>query len=400
MQLHSVRRLPVLILGLVALGAATLLTVQQGHTQSECAPRNINNARVWETDFCQSNIDIASEVRWGGVPRDGIPPIDNPEFESIEDASEWLRDRSPVISFELDGDARAYPLAILTRHEIVNDRFGETPVAVTFCPLCNSAIVFERQINDTELRLGVSGYLRNSDLIMWDDQTESWWQQLTGEGIVGEFTGEQLTILPSQVVSFEAFREQFPDGVVLDDGNRSYGINPYTGYDSTDRPFLFDGQVDDRLDSATDRVLAGTIGGQPIAYPFDALAEEQVINDTVGDEPVVAIWQPGKASALDQAVIAESRDVGMATLYSRVIEAPADVDELDVDDDGNTVLTFIIDDEGVIRDEQTNSTWDIFGTAEDGPLADVELRQELAAPHFWFAWAAFEPETLVYGIDD
>ncbi len=237
--------------------------------------------------------------------------------------------------------------------------------------------------------MGVSGFLRNSDLIMWDDQTQSWWQQFTGEAIIGEYTGTTLDVLPSQMVGFSTFVEQFPDGVILNRESSdqvpatSYGTNPYRGYDSTDDPFLFQGDVDDRL-FATERVLAGTIQGEAMAYPFPALSEAFVINDTIGDRNVVAFWQPGKVSALDQSNIDDSRDVGMAALFRREI-------------DGQT-LTFTSDGD-TIQDEETGSTWNVFGTAIAGELQGTQLRQELFAPHFWFAWAAFHPETAIYGIE-
>lgn len=339
-----------------------------------------------ETNFCEFSIDFG-EVISGGVGPDGIPPIDDPNFDSIEEASEWLQDQSPVIAFELDGEARAYPLAILTRHEIVNDVIGESeiPVAVTYCPLCNSAIVFERTVDGEVLRFGVSGFLRNSDLIMWDNETKSWWQQLTGEGIVGDFTGTQLEVVPSLVVGFAQFVEQFPEGVVLSPDGRNYGINPYVNYDTTEQPFLFLGEIDDRLDTATERVLAGVIDGEAIAYPFSILEEVQVINDTVGERDVVAFWQPGKASALDQNLIDDSRDVGTAGLFRRDVEGE--------------ILTFSVDEDGAIIDDQTGSTWNVFGRATSGELEGTQLRQELAAPHLWFAWAAFRPETTVYELD-
>jgi len=339
--------------------------------------------RVWDkTDFCQSQAGVFEEIISGGVGRDGIPPIDNPTFESIADASTWLQPQSPVIAFELDGTARAYPLAILTRHEIVNDVVADVPVAVTFCPLCNSAVVFDRTVDGQILRFGVSGLLRNSDLIMWDDLTQSWWQQFTGEGIVGSYTGTELTLLPSQVVGFGAFVEQYPDGEVLARGGGTYATNPYVGYDSSAQPFLFRGELDDRL-FATERILGALIGGEAVAYPFPALAEAIVINDTVGGVDVVAFWQPGATSALDQSSIDASRDVGMAALYSREL-------------DGQT-LTFSVDADGAIRDDQTGSAWNVFGTATDGEFSGSQLRQQFAFPHFWFAWAAFRPETSIYG---
>lgn len=338
--------------------------------------------RVWDkTDFCQYQEGVFDEIISGGVGRDGIPPIDNPTFESIAEASTWLQPQSPVIAFESDGITRAYPLAILTRHEIVNDIVNDVAVAVTFCPLCNSAVVFDRTVDGQVLRFGVSGLLRNSDLIMWDDVTQSWWQQFTGEGIVGSYTGTQLTLLPSQVVGFGAFVEQYPNGDVLSRNGRTYATNPYVGYDSSSQPFLFRGELDERL-FATERVLGTVLGGEAVAYPFPVLAEAIVINDTVGGIDVVAFWQPGAASALDQSSIDGSRDVGMAALYSRQL-------------DGQT-LTFSVDASGAIRDDQTGSAWNVFGTATDGELSGSQLRQELAFPHFWFAWAAFRPETSIY----
>jgi hypothetical protein len=380
-----------MVLGVVA-GLALLGMVltrsRDSEAQMSCDDPPIDTRRlsvVWDkTDFCTYQEGIYDEIISGGVPRDGIPPIDDPEFESIEAADEWLEPQSPVIALVVGEVARAYPLAILTRHEIVNDVIGDRPVAVTFCPLCNSAIVFDRRVDGETLRFGVSGLLRNSDLVMWDDRTQSWWQQFTGEGIVGAYTGRQLEWLPSQIVGFGAFADHYPDGQVLSRQGRSYGTNPYVGYDTNSQPFLFVGEPDDRL-FPTARVLAGIIGGQPIAYPFSVLAEERVINDTVGGLAVAAFWQPGAASALDRTQIDDSEDVGMAALFSR-------------DLDGQE-LTFYVDDEGLIRDTQTESQWNVFGTAVSGELAGKQLQQWLAAPHFWFAWAAFRPETSVYGLD-
>jgi hypothetical protein len=353
-----------------------------------------------QTDFCQHTVPY-SEIRSGGVPPDGIPPIDAPVFETVEAAGAWLQPQSPVIALQIDGDARAYPLAILTWHEIVNDVVAGVPVAVTFCPLCNSAIAFDRRVpaapaapDDGEtrvLRFGVSGNLRNSDLIMWDDATQSWWQQLTGEGIVGVYAGTQLDFIATQVVGYGDFAAQYPDGQVLarETGfTRSYGSNPYVGYDSSEQPFLFDGAIDPRL-PATAHVLAGLVGQDadgapvPIAYPFDVLAQQQVINDEVGGAAVVAFWQDGVTSALDARSIDDSRVVGTAALYSR--------------DVNGEILTFALAEDGRIRDEQTGSTWNVFGRAESGPLAGTQLFRVIAGPHFWFAWAAFRPETQVYG---
>jgi Protein of unknown function (DUF3179) len=345
------------------------------------------NVDFWElTDFCMTSVPL-DEILSGGPPPDGIPPIDAPQFESIEAASAWLQPQSPVISFELEGEARAYPLAILTWHEIVNDVIAEVPVAVTFCPLCNSAVVYDRRVDGETLRFGVSGNLRNSDLIMWDDRTQSWWQQLTGEGIVGTYTGIQLTALPALVKNFAAFREQHPQGVVLsrDTGfQRNYGVNPYTNYDQTENPFLFDGALDPRL-PATAHVLAALVSGEAVAYPFAVLREQGVINDVIAEKPVLAVWQGGMASALGDSTIDDGQDIGWAALYSR---------ELD-----GQVLTFALNDDGTLSDVETDSTWNAFGEATAGELAGARLQLQIAAPHFWFAWAAFQPETSIYGAE-
>ena len=200
----------------------------------------------WRTDFSKHSIDY-TEILLGQV-RDGIPSIDNPKFAPVSDDPDWLADREPVIALQIGDDARAYPLQIMTWHEIVNDIVGGEPVIVTFCPLCNSAIVFERRMGDTINSFGVSGLLRYSDLIMYDRDTDSWWQQILGEAIVGELTGARLPKVPASIISWADFRQNYPDGQVLtrDTGfTRQYGRNPYTGYDDIDSsPFLFVGPED------------------------------------------------------------------------------------------------------------------------------------------------------------
>lgn len=361
-----------------------LLGVPHASAQDDCTSPF---SRQWPmTDFCNTSIDL-DEIISGGPPKDGIPAVTNPALESIEEANAWLGERAPVIVVEIDGEARAYPHAILIWHEIANDEIADVPIAVTFCPLCNSSIVFDRRVDGDVLEFGVSGVLRNSDMVMYDRQTESWWQQFTGEGIVGEYNETLLDIIPSQVISFSDFAERYPDGMVMsrDTGfARRYGTNPYAGYDTANSPFLYRGEVDPRL-PATEHVLAGVIDDEAIAYSFESLSAEVVINDTLGDVPVVAFWQPGVASSLDASVIDSSRDIGTAALYNRTLE------------DG-TVLTFRYDESaGLLLDEETGSAWNLFGEAIDGELAGTELQQLVAAPHFWFAWAAFHPETAVYG---
>lgn len=336
----------------------------------------------WTTDFTRRTI-AWEEIISGGPPKDGIPAIDAPTFESVGAAAGWLSERDPVILYMEGEDVRAYPLAILIWHEIVNDTIGGRPVAVTFCPLCNASIVFDRSFNGEVLDFGTTGRLRNSDLIMYDRQTETWWQQFTGEGIVGQFAGEQLEFLPSQVISFADFVTEFPDALVLARPglSRSYGANPYTGYDSSTQPFLFRGEGDDRL-PATERVAGVVVAGDVKAYPFTAVAAAGAINDELGETPLVILHKPGVASALDASAISEGRDVGSVAVFDRRMDG--------------RILTFVANGDGTYADQETSSTWNILGQAIAGELAGKQLTQQLAFEHFWFAWAAFHPQTALY----
>ncbi len=372
----------VLIAGVLALGAALI----SGADDTDCRPANLRTVN-WSTDFCQSNVDFA-QILVGNPVKDGIPSVTDPAMESIDSAAAWLSQRSPVIAVEIAGEARAYPLAILMWHEIANDEIAGLPIAVTFCPLCNSSVTFERTVDGDALDFGVSGLLRNSDLIMFDRQSESWWQQLTGEALVGAYAGRLLEIVPSQVISFGSFAERHPHGQVMsrDTGyNRQYGVNPYRDYDEQPgRPFLFRGELDRRLDSPVDYVLAAIIGEVAVAYPFDILRTERVINDVVADTPVAIFYQDGVASALGDANIDNARDIGAAGMYEATLE------------DGR-LLRFVANDDGAYLDEATQSTWNAFGEAIAGELKGSHLRWINAFPHFWFAWAAFHPDTIVYG---
>ena len=342
----------------------------------------------WKTDFTKYAVPY-SEIRRGGPPRDGIPPIDSPTFEPVSDASSYMTEHEPVLSVEIGGEARAYPLAVLIWHEIVNDELGGVPITVTYCPLCNTAIVFDRRVGDAEqvLDFGTTGYLRHSDMVMWDRQTESWWQQITGLAIVGEFTGTRLDFLPATLVSWKDFRDSFPNGGVLsrDTGYpRDYNRPPYAGYDSRDdRPFMFRGELDDRL-PPVGRVVGLNIGDTPVAYPFSLLNSTPVINDSVAGTDITIFYAPDTQSAFLGMFASDSPIVGSTGVYDPNLNGRR--------------LTFKSED-GSIVDEQTGSVWNIFGEATSGPLAGSALSPVIHANHFWFAWRAFYPDTLVRSSD-
>ena len=336
----------------------------------------------WQTDFSRHTVpyrEISSIVR-----RDGIPPIDKPAFTTIEEANNWLADVEPVIALDVNGQARAYPLQIMTYHEIVNDTVGGVPVAATFCPLCNSAIVFDRRLGDRRFTFGVSGNLRNSDLIMWDRQTETWWQQFTGEAIVGELAGNQLTYIAASITSWADFKAAFPDGDVLSTDTgfaRPYGSNPYVGYDRADNPpFLFDGELDGRL-LPKDHVVAVTVGGTDVAFPFRVLEVERAVNYSSGGQDVVVFFKSGTTSALGSALIVNSEDIGATGVFDPRV-------------DGRE-LTFSLNGDRIV-DNETGSEWNVLGQAISGELQGSRLNEVLHGDHFWFAWAAFKPDTVIY----
>lgn len=326
----------------------------------------------------------------GGPPPDGIPPIDEPRF--VDPASvRWLVGQEPVISLELNGEAKAYPIRILMWHEIVNDTIGGEAVTVTYCPLCNTAIAFRRPIIDGELLdFGTSGRLFRSNLVMYDRQTGTYWSQAMLEAIVGPLAGRRLELLPAQIVSWGDWRKAHPSGRVLsqDTGfDRAYGQNPYQGYDSpgNDDPFLFAGEPDPRL-PATAHVLGVEASGRQMAFEYEDLARRAedghaVEQTRVGGQDVVVFWKRGTASALDQPKIATSRDVGSATAYE-----PRSRGRL---------LHFEAAPDGFV-DVETRSRWDLFGRAVDGPLRGARLRAVPAVDHLWFSWAAFFPDTEIY----
>jgi hypothetical protein len=262
------------------------------------------------TDFSRHAVPLR-EIR-SVIRKDGIPAIDAPRFVSgAEAAASGLGAREPVIAFAIGADARAYPLRILMWHEIVNDTVAGVPVAATWCPLCNSALVFDRRVAGRTLSFGVSGKLRNSDLVMYDRETMGWWQQFTGEGLVGAAVGHTLKALPMRIESFERFRARFPAGRVLaptDPDLRNYGRNPYARYDSSARPFLYDGALPEGV-APLERVVV--VGAE--AWTFALLQARRRIER--GD--LVIVWEAGQVSALDSPTIADGRDVGNVVVQRR-----------------------------------------------------------------------------------
>lgn len=391
-------------------------------------------------DFSTHNIPLEEVIRGNPQPN-GIPsighegdwldwtsPTSPPEFISQDEASLWLGEQEPVISIMLNGEAKAYPLQILTYHEIVNDSIGGIPIAITFCPLCNSAIAFDRRIllteehrtlqlqnNDQlifsdiddrlieayafqnshlpqfvtalEVTFGTSGLLYNSNLLMFDSKSSTLWSQIMGRANIGILTDARLLKYPAQIISFDEFQTSYPNALVLsrETGfNRPYGNNPYPGYDHISSPaFLFRGPTDNRL-LAKERVVSIGLKEDSVAFPWNLLREVHVVNHYVADTRITVFWKDGTTSALDTTKIGNGKPIGAVGVYNR------NVDE--------TVLTFRWDGAN-FRDIETNSKWALTGQAIEGTLQGRQLEPISHDNTLWFAWAAFKPETRIYQLD-
>jgi hypothetical protein len=375
--------------------ALTTVLLVGSSSYSQRNPRDIE--MNWKTDQSKSNLDL-QEI-FVCIGKDDIPAIDDPNYYTIAEAEREYFEFEPLIFIEHDLKAKGYPLSVLLYHEIVNDSIigldSTLYYTVTYCPLCNSAIVFNRKtrINGEQriLDFGVSGMLRNSDMIMYDRQTESWWQQFTGQGLVGELSGQKLDFLTAPVISMEEFSLFFPDGQVLskntgfkDEGGNDYdyGSNPYVGYDTDDTPFLYDGKVDDRL-PPMERVVDITINGKHKIYPNSDLARNVVINDEFEGKNIALFYTNKIVSVLDSGNIEQSRTIGGVAAYFAF-------------NDGKN-LTFIDKGDGLFMDQQTKSIWNVKGQCIDGKLEGSYMNMITHGNHFAFAMLAFYPDCIVYG---
>lgn len=359
--------------------STVLLTA--GLLQAQLGPGN------WSTDVSRKSIDL-SELLSGGPPKDGIPALVNPKFVAVDEAAAWLAPNEPVMVVEHAGEVRIYPLQILIWHELANDEIGGLPILVSYCPLCNAAVTFDRRVDGEVHEFGVSGMLRNSDMVMFDRATDSLWQQATGEALVGEMTGQRLAVVSSQLAAFGTVREAFPAAQILsrDTGySRPYGSvgGNYAGYESRGR-IMFPVNLKRRLTvPPMERLVSITDDGKSKAYPFGYVRERGVTEGKVGNQRYVIFFDPEMASPMDASRMSQSKAVGAVGVFSPEIDGKR--------------LSFRFND-GVISDKQTNSRWNLFGMATEGELAGQRL---VALPHgvyYAFAWLAFRPDTQLVGV--
>ena len=325
------------------------------------------------------------EILWGGVVVDGIPALSDPIMISAGQA-DYLEIDEPVFGIALNGEARAYPLRVMDWHEMANDVIGGVPVSLAYCTLCGAGIAFDGRASDGRTyTFGSSGFLYRSNKLMYDRQTHTLWNQLTGEPVLGELAGTdlQLSILPIVLTSWSDWLEQHPETQVLslETGyERPYELGAaYGDYFSFEGTMFPVWQRSDELETKA-RVYALYLDGVPMAYALDRLVEEQVVNDLVGETPVVLVAQRGTVE-----VEGLNRRIGPVT-YGSGGEVRAFHRGEYIFSPGSSP--------GTVLDEQGN-TWQVTEEALIGPdnKTAPRLGGHLA---YWFGWFAFFPNTLVY----
>jgi hypothetical protein len=326
----------------------------------------LSTLTIMETNGMKHIIPL-DKIKGGGPPKDGIPSIDNPKFAGVQ-GSQFVSDSDVVIGLEINGDARAYPLFILVWHEIVNDRVGDVPVAVTYCPLCYTNQVFERIINGNEVEFGTSGKLYNSNLLMYDRWTESYWSQALGTAVTGELTGMQLKTIPFDVITWGDWKKLHPDTLVLttDTGHlRSYATDPYGDY-YTDPRIIFPVEHSDDRTHPKEIILGFNEDGIYKAYKQNDVEIKKIINDDIGETSLML--------------------VSLFSQNSRAFDRTLNGDILEFE---------FVDDK--IMDTKTKSEWNYDGVAISGPLEGNKLTRMSIEPGFWFEWVAFHPDTDLFG---
>lgn len=373
---------------ITALGASTVVGlagcagrragVNEETTVTTTATTTATAART--PDPAEVELPVPREDLRRGAAKDAIPAITNPNFGTDwSDVEATLEDEEGVIGVVRDGIARAYPIPVLDWHEIINDDLGG-PLLVTYCPLCGSGMTAVRTVRGEETLFGVSGFLYKNDLVMYDLLTETLWSQILARGINGPQVGETLRLVPSSLTTWGAWREEHPDTEVLlppplssniaDSPPRNYDRYPYGSYEESNRIGIGSSSFeDDRLHPKAS-VVGVRSNDVAKAYPFAKVTDEGVVNDTVGDLPVVVATGP---------------DETLSAFVRRV--------------DGR-VLQFAPD--GDRHMSAGGSSWSrATGVAVDGPLEESRLEQANdTSTQFWFAWLDFNPDTVVYGVDD
>ena len=257
----------------------------------------------WTQSMKGFNVSNASipldEIKDGGPPKDGIPAIDKPEFKKA--SAIQLDEQTRVLGVKVNGVAKAYPIPIMNFHEIVNDEFAGQPVVVTYCPLCGSGVAFDAAIGGEKKTFGVSGLLYNSDVLLYDRQTESLWSQIMMEAVAGPMKGEKLQMVPTMNTSFTEWKKKYPETLVLTENTgyqRDYSSNPYPGYGASARLY-FDVEEQDARFHPKETVIGIELNGEFKAYPFSELEKLKSgkLEDSFQGQDLLVNFSPDSRSA-------------------------------------------------------------------------------------------------------
>ena len=308
----------------------------------------------------------------GGPGRDGIPSIDDPQFINVSSAS-YLTDDDLVVGFKNGAVVRAYSHPIMDWHEIVNDKVNGKNIAITYCPLTGSAIAWNRDGLVGGSTFGVSGLLYNTNLIPYDRGSQSNWSQMMIKSVNGNLIGQEIETSKMVETTFKTWKEMYPNSQILSTNtgfSRSYGTYPYGGYrTNTDLLFPVNGE-DNRLHKKA-RVLGIIVGESTITYSIDSFGEDiSVINNSFSGLKHVAAVSKGK---------------NFAVAYNREL------------DDGTLLEFTVVQNElPIIMFDGEGNKWDVFGEAVEGPRAGTLLEATKSFISYWFAWAAFYPNAVIY----
>jgi hypothetical protein len=312
------------------------------------------------------------EIYSGGVPRDGIPALIDPEFIEVEQAS-YLSNADLVLGVIVEGEARAYPIDIMNYHEIANDHFQGRPVCVTYCPLTGSGVVYASVLGGQEVQYGVSGLLFRNNLIPYDRTSSSLYSQMYVRGIRGDYRDFDWQLYPSLQCTWRFWKDHYPDTKVMSINtgySRDYTSSPYGNY-HVSYSTLFPVRFPDNRYHPKHLTLGVQFDGQAMAFPSSELFNEKVINLDFADKPLVIVYD------------ANGKYIGA---YSRI----AGDDTLSFSLNGNSSFST------TMIDDQTGSIWSATGLATDGSMAGEKLDQFPFYTAYWFAWHDFYPETEVY----
>ena len=316
-----------------------------------------------------TSIISASDILSAGPAKDGIPAINDPDFETVPVADQYLKDDGLGIDLATTNGRRFYPFQILTWHFVVNDTVDGKPITVVYCPLCQDGAVYSSQLDGQTLQFGTSGQVWNSISLLYDQGTGSLWTASGGLAISGPLVGKQLAEIPSHIVPWGDWKINYPDGQVLSrntGADRDYTFDPYGAYQLGPDMWFPIIRPDARLPIKT-LVIGLQAGGKSKAYQVSDLASLQTLDDTIGQTPVTVWSDPntGEVSAFERSVKGQ-------------------------------VLTFFRSQTGQVLDRETGSSWDTDGQAISGTYAGTQLTELTVERTFWFCWAALHPSTDVY----